>query len=96
MKSLVDALANVKIIPVIAIEQAKDIIPIGRALAHNGLPAAEITFRSAAAAEAIARLRDDQPDMLIGAGTVLNIEQAKQAQAAGAQFVVARDSIPIQ
>ncbi|CAH0533748.1 Putative KHG/KDPG aldolase [Vibrio stylophorae] len=89
MKSLVDALANVKIIPVIAIEQAKDIIPIGRALAHNGLPAAEITFRSAAAAEAIARLRDDQPDMLIGAGTVLNIEQAKQAQAAGAQFVVA-------
>ncbi|MET2948725.1 bifunctional 4-hydroxy-2-oxoglutarate aldolase/2-dehydro-3-deoxy-phosphogluconate aldolase [Vibrio owensii] len=88
MKTIAEQLAEIKVIPVIAIDRAEDIIPLGKALAENGLPAAEITFRSDAAAEAIRLLREAQPDMLIGAGTVLNKEQAIAAKEAGATFVV--------
>lgn len=83
-----EQLKQLKVIPVIAIESAEDIIPLGKALADNGLPAAEITFRSAAAIEAIRLLRAAQPEMLIGAGTVLNREQVIAAKDAGATFVV--------
>ena len=85
---LIQQLAALKIIPVIAVERAADIVPLGAALADNGLPVAEITFRTEAAAEAIALLRQSQPHMLIGAGTVLNRVQLKQAQKAGATFIV--------
>lgn len=88
MSHISQQLAQVKIIPVIALDNAEDIIPLGKALAENGLPAAEITFRSDAAVEAIRLLRQAQPDMLIGAGTVLNREQAIAAKEAGATFVV--------
>ncbi|MEF1338174.1 bifunctional 4-hydroxy-2-oxoglutarate aldolase/2-dehydro-3-deoxy-phosphogluconate aldolase [Vibrio rotiferianus] len=88
MKTITEQLAEIKVIPVIAIDRAEDIIPLGKALAENGLPAAEITFRSDAAVEAIRLLREAQPDMLIGAGTVLNREQAIAAKEAGATFVV--------
>lgn len=88
MKDLVSQLVKIKLIPVIAIDHAEDIIPLGQALADNGLPAAEITFRSSAAAEAIRLLRQHQPDMLIGAGTVLNRQQVLAAKEAGADFVV--------
>lgn len=88
MSTISEQLAAIKIIPVIALERAEDIIPLGKALAENGLPAAEITFRSDAAAEAIRLLRKAQPDMLIGAGTVLNREQVIAAKDAGATFIV--------
>ncbi|ELA9192389.1 bifunctional 4-hydroxy-2-oxoglutarate aldolase/2-dehydro-3-deoxy-phosphogluconate aldolase [Vibrio parahaemolyticus] len=88
MSSIKEQLKALKVIPVIAIDKAEDIIPLGKVLAENGLPAAEITFRSAAAAEAIRLLREAQPDMLIGAGTVLNREQAIAAKEAGATFIV--------
>ncbi|ENY3834646.1 bifunctional 4-hydroxy-2-oxoglutarate aldolase/2-dehydro-3-deoxy-phosphogluconate aldolase [Vibrio vulnificus] len=88
MSSIKEQLKDLKVIPVIAIDKAEDIIPLGKVLAENGLPAAEITFRSAAAAEAIRLLRETQPDMLIGAGTVLNREQAIAAKEAGATFIV--------
>ncbi|WP_045415194.1 bifunctional 4-hydroxy-2-oxoglutarate aldolase/2-dehydro-3-deoxy-phosphogluconate aldolase [Vibrio owensii] len=88
MSSIKEQLKALKVIPVIAIDKAEDIIPLGKVLAENGLPAAEITFRSAAAAEAIRLLRETQPDMLIGAGTVLNREQAVAAKEAGATFIV--------
>lgn len=88
MTTIAQLLATIKVIPVIAIEQAEDIVPLGRTLAENGLPAAEITFRSDAAVEAIRLLREAQPEMLIGAGTVLNREQAQAAKDAGATFVV--------
>ncbi|HCH0718574.1 TPA: bifunctional 4-hydroxy-2-oxoglutarate aldolase/2-dehydro-3-deoxy-phosphogluconate aldolase [Vibrio parahaemolyticus] len=88
MSSIKEQLKALKVIPVIAIDKAEDIIPLGKVLAENGLPAAEITFRSAAAAEAIRLLRETQPDMLIGAGTVLNHEQAIAAKEAGATFIV--------
>ncbi|EIO3213550.1 bifunctional 4-hydroxy-2-oxoglutarate aldolase/2-dehydro-3-deoxy-phosphogluconate aldolase [Vibrio parahaemolyticus] len=88
MSSIKEQLKALKVIPVIAIDKAEDIIPLGKVLAENGLPAAEITFRSAAAAEAIRLLRETQPDMLIGASTVLNREQAIAAKEAGATFIV--------
>ncbi|HAS6737283.1 bifunctional 4-hydroxy-2-oxoglutarate aldolase/2-dehydro-3-deoxy-phosphogluconate aldolase [Vibrio parahaemolyticus] len=88
MSSIKEQLKALKVIPVIAIDKAEDIIPLGKVLAENGLPAAEITFRSAAAAEAIRLLRETQSDMLIGAGTVLNREQAIAAKEAGATFIV--------
>ncbi len=86
--SLKEQLQKLKLIPVISIEQAEDIVPLGQILVDCGLPAAEITFRSEGAAEAIRLLRETQPDMLIGAGTVLNREQAIVAKEAGATFIV--------
>ncbi|WP_407527204.1 bifunctional 4-hydroxy-2-oxoglutarate aldolase/2-dehydro-3-deoxy-phosphogluconate aldolase [Vibrio parahaemolyticus] len=88
MSSIKEQLKALKVIPVIAIDKAEDIIPLGKVLAENGLPAAEITFRSEAAVEAIRLLRETQPDMLIGAGTVLNRAQAIAAKEAGATFIV--------
>jgi 2-dehydro-3-deoxyphosphogluconate aldolase/(4S)-4-hydroxy-2-oxoglutarate aldolase len=88
MSNLVKQLAALKVIPVIALERAEDILPLGKALYDNGLPVAEITFRSDAAVEAIRLLRRAYPDMLIGAGTVLNKAQAQAAKEAGATFIV--------
>ncbi|ENM5730947.1 bifunctional 4-hydroxy-2-oxoglutarate aldolase/2-dehydro-3-deoxy-phosphogluconate aldolase [Vibrio mimicus] len=88
MSSIKQQLKALKVIPVIAIDNAEDIIPLGKVLVENGLPAAEITFRSEAAVEAIRLLHQAQPDMLIGAGTVLNREQAIAAKEAGATFIV--------
>lgn len=88
MSSITEQLQAMKVIPVIAIEQAEDIIPLGAALVENGLPVAEVTFRSAAAVEAIRLLRQAYPEMLIGAGTVLNREQVIAAKEAGATFIV--------
>ncbi|MCG9627049.1 bifunctional 4-hydroxy-2-oxoglutarate aldolase/2-dehydro-3-deoxy-phosphogluconate aldolase [Vibrio mediterranei] len=88
MSTINEQLQALKVIPVIAIDKAEDIIPLGKVLAENGLPAAEITFRSEAAVEAIRLLREAQPDMLIGAGTVLNREQVIAAKEAGATFIV--------
>lgn len=90
-KNLPEILAHIaalKIVPVIALEHSADALPLGRALVDNGLPIAEITFRTAAAADTIRRLRAAYPDMSIGAGTVLNRAQVEQAQAAGADFIV--------
>ena len=88
IETLAPRLQALKIVPVIALERAEDALPLGEALLQSGIPAAEITFRTAAAAEAIRRLRDAQPEMLIAAGTVLNAAQAKAAQQAGADFIV--------
>ncbi len=74
--------------PVIALEQAEDIVPLADTLVNNGLPVAEITFRSAVASQAIALLREKQPDILIAAGTVLTAEQVVQAKNTGADCIV--------
>nr|WP_298640129.1 bifunctional 4-hydroxy-2-oxoglutarate aldolase/2-dehydro-3-deoxy-phosphogluconate aldolase [uncultured Cardiobacterium sp.] len=86
--TLTEKLRAVKIVPVIALDDAADAVPLGAALRESGIPVAEITFRSPAAAEAIRRLRAADPDILIAAGTVLNAAQAKAAQQAGADFIV--------
>lgn len=79
---------QIGIIPVIAIDNADDAVPLALALCKGGLNAAEVTFRTAAAAESIARICEAVPDILVGAGTVLNIDQCQRAIQAGARFVV--------
>lgn len=76
------------IIPVVAIDNAAHAVPLARALEAGGLPCIEITFRTAAAAEALAAITASCPAMLAGAGTVLTVEQAKTAKANGARFIV--------
>jgi 2-dehydro-3-deoxyphosphogluconate aldolase/(4S)-4-hydroxy-2-oxoglutarate aldolase len=76
------------IVPVIKLERAADARPLGRALLDGGLPVAEVTFRTAAAPDAIRILRAELPSLLVGAGTVLTPAQADAALAAGAQFAV--------
>ncbi|MBQ8509356.1 MAG: bifunctional 4-hydroxy-2-oxoglutarate aldolase/2-dehydro-3-deoxy-phosphogluconate aldolase [Clostridia bacterium] len=76
------------IVPVIKIDEVEQAIPLARALCQGGLPVAEITFRTACAAEAIALITKEFPNMLVGAGTVLTPEQADAAVAAGAKFIV--------
>ena len=76
------------IVPVVVINDVEDAIPLCKALCDGGLPVAEITFRTAAAQESIARVSKELPDMLVGAGTVLSVEQVDQAVAAGAKFIV--------
>nr|WP_233268186.1 bifunctional 4-hydroxy-2-oxoglutarate aldolase/2-dehydro-3-deoxy-phosphogluconate aldolase [Vibrio metschnikovii] len=88
MMTLEQRLAQIKIVPVIAINHAQQALPLAKVLMENGLPCAEITFRTEAAQEAIRLMRDAYPEMLIGAGTVLTTAQVDQAQQAGADFIV--------
>ena len=87
MNSVLQQLNNLRIIPVVAINDAKDAAPLAEALVEGGLPCAEITFRTSAAYQAI-KTTAKRGDVLVGAGTVLKIDQAKQAVEAGAQFIV--------
>ncbi len=87
-EDLLDALARLGVIPVVELVDARLAVPLAQALLAAGLPCAEITFRSAAAADAIAEIVKRCPDMLVGAGTVLSEEQAEAAITAGAAFVV--------
>jgi 2-dehydro-3-deoxyphosphogluconate aldolase/(4S)-4-hydroxy-2-oxoglutarate aldolase len=82
-------LAEGRVIPVVTIDDAADAAGLAAALMAGGLPVAEITFRTDAAAEAIAAIRAAQPGMLVGAGTVLDVATGERALAAGAEFIVA-------
>lgn len=81
-------LYEIGIIPVIKIENADDAVPLAKALIDGGLPAAEITFRTACAAEAIKNITKAYPEMLVGAGTVLTTAQVDAAVEAGSSFIV--------
>ncbi len=76
------------IIPVVVIDDAKDAVPLAKALCEGGLPVAEVTFRTDAAEEAIRQMSQACPEMLVGAGTVLTTEQVDRAVEAGAKFIV--------
>ena len=88
MEKILQRIYEIGIIPVIAIEDAEQAVPLAKALVAGGLPAAEVTFRTAAGEEAIRRIAKEVPEMLVGAGTVLTKDQADRAMAAGAQFIV--------
>lgn len=88
MSLLEERLKKLKVIPVIAIDNADDAVPLAKVLVENGLPTAEITFRTPAAAQAMANMREAYPEMLIGAGTVLTSEQVDQGIDAGVDFIV--------
>jgi len=87
-KEIIKKFETYKIIPVAVIEDVKNAIPLGNALLDAGLPIVEITFRTSAAAKAIADLTNKVPDLLVGAGTVLTKEQVDDAIEAGSQFIV--------
>ncbi len=88
MNETLQQLGQLGLLPVVAINRAEDAPQLGRALLAGGLPCAEITFRTAAAADAIRLLTAHCPELLVGAGTVLTVEQAEQAVWAGAKFIV--------
>lgn len=87
--SALDQIRRLRVLPVIVIDDARRAVPLGRALAEAGLPAAEITFRTQAAGDAIRRIAAECPDVLVGAGTVLSPAKVDAAHAAGAKFIVA-------
>lgn len=78
-----------KIVPVIKLKTPDSAVPLAKALTAGGINVAEVTFRTDAAAESIKRIRKEFPEMLVGAGTVLTLENAKKAEDAGALFIVA-------
>lgn len=86
---LLKKLGTLKVIPVIAIEEKGKAIPLADALMKGGLPLAEITFRTNAAADVLTVLRKERPQMLLGAGTVLTVDNLKKAIDCGASFAVA-------
>ena len=88
LAAITTQLQRLKVVPVIALDHAEDILPLADTLAQNGLSVAEITFRSPAAGEAIRLLRQQRSDFLIAAGTVLTADQVFHAKNAGADFVV--------
>jgi 2-dehydro-3-deoxyphosphogluconate aldolase/(4S)-4-hydroxy-2-oxoglutarate aldolase len=88
MNEIVKQFGKMRVIPVVAIEDEKDAMELAEALIGGGLPCAEITFRTAAAAGTI-RIMANRGDMLVGAGTVLKVDQVKAAFDAGARFIVA-------
>ncbi|MCL1842301.1 MAG: bifunctional 4-hydroxy-2-oxoglutarate aldolase/2-dehydro-3-deoxy-phosphogluconate aldolase [Defluviitaleaceae bacterium] len=89
MHPIFEKLAQLRIVPVIVINDVEKAVPLADALCRGGLPCAEVTFRTAQAADAIRAITKAFPDMLVGAGTVLTPSQADEALDAGAKFMVA-------
>ncbi len=88
MKELLNRIHDIGIVPVIALDDAGKAVNLARALVKGGLPVAEVTFRTAAAEEAIKAIVSEVPEMIVGAGTVLTKEQADRAIDAGVNFIV--------
>ena len=86
--NVIEEIYGIGIVPVIALDDAKDAEPLANALCNGGLPCAEVTFRTAAAEESIRIMAEKFPEMLVGAGTVLTTEQVDRAVSAGAKFIV--------
>lgn len=88
MHEILKTIAGIGLVPVIKIDDAANAVPLGKALLAGGIPVAEVTFRTAAAEDAIRAMAAECPGLLVGAGTVINPELAKKAIAAGAKFIV--------
>lgn len=88
MSNITDSMKKSIIVPVVVIEDAKDAVPAAKALLAGGINVMEITLRTAAALDSIRNVAAECPDMIVGVGTVLNIDQAKEAVSAGAKFIV--------
>jgi len=82
-------LAKAALVPVVVLENAEDAVPTAKALLAGGIDVMEITFRTAAAADSIKAVSQNVPEMLVGAGTVITLEQCKKAVEYGAKFIVA-------
>ena len=89
-----ETLKSIGIIPVIQINDAEKAVPLALALKKGGLPAAEVTFRTDAAEEAIRRIKVEVPDVCVCAGTVLNVKTAERAVKAGASAIISPGTNP--
>ena len=92
---MIETLKSAGIIPVIVIENEEQAVPLAQALVKGGLPVLEVTFRTKAAAGAIARIKAEVPGAIVGAGTLLTPEMVKAAKAAGSEFGVAPGFDPV-
>lgn len=88
MSNVSETIQKMGVVPVVVLNDAKDAAPLAKALCEGGLPCAEVTFRTEAAEESLRIMTTEYPDMFVGAGTVLTIEQIDRAVAAGAKFIV--------
>ena len=86
--TVVERLAKSIVVPVVVLDKAEDAIPTAKAMLAGGVDTMEITFRTACAPEAIKAVAENCPDVLVGAGTIINVEQAKLAVQMGAKFIV--------
>lgn len=86
--TVLDRFARAGVVPVVVLDDAKDAVPTAKAMLAGGIDVMEITFRTAAAPDAIKAVTENCPDMLVGAGTVMNLEQCKLAVSLGAKFIV--------
>ena len=87
-RKLEEPIEKLGLVPVVVLHDAKDAKPLAQALCQGGLPCAEVTFRTDAAEESIRQMSREFPNMLVGAGTVLTVEQVNRAVDAGAKFIV--------
>jgi len=85
---VLERLANSIVVPVVVLDKVEDAIPTAKAMAAGGVDTMEITFRTACAPEAIKAVADNCPEVLVGAGTIVNLEQCKLAVKMGAKFIV--------
>lgn len=88
MENVTGKIEKLGIVPVVVLNDVKDALPLADALLKGGLPCAEVTFRTDAAEKSIQIMTEAHPDMLVGAGTVLTVEQVDRAKSAGARFIV--------
>ena len=88
MNELLQKVSDLGVVPVVVLNDAKDAAPLAKALCEGGLPCAEVTFRTACAEECIRIMHEEFPEMILGAGTVLTIDQVDRAVNAGATFIV--------
>ena len=88
MNKILEQLSSYGVVPVVVLNDVKDAEPLAKAMVEGGLPVAEVTFRTDAAEESIRIMSEKYPEMLVGAGTVLTIDQVDRAVAAGAKFIV--------
>lgn len=88
VSDVVSLLGPNRAIPVVTFARVEDAVPVGRALATGGVTVIEVTLRTAAGLEALRRLRSECPDLVLGAGTILEAQQAEAAVSAGARFLV--------
>ena len=88
MNQILEQIEKIGIVPVVVLNDAKDAMPLAKALCDGGLACAEVTFRTDAAEESIRIMSENFPNMLVGAGTVLTTDQVDRAVAAGAKFIV--------
>lgn len=84
----IETIFETKLVPLVVLDDENDAVPMAKALVEGGIPIAEVTFRTAAAKAVIEKMSREVPEILVGAGTVHNVEQAEDAVNAGAKFIV--------